>query len=273
MLPLAVRKPLAAWMSRQRWMPNGDWWAIELIADWAIRDPNAYHRFCWAHHMGYAESYEVDQRFGDKNVHPSRQMLFDELLAFLRDRGIDPAKEIRSIFDVGCSMGYSLHHLERVVFPDAERLEGIDIDEYAIQEGAKYLKKIGSKVQISVADMGSMERALGHGKFDLILCAGVLMYLTTDEANNVVTAMLQHTSGYLVLAGLAHPEKDNKDLDRSSVREHDGSFIHNLDNMVHRAGGSILYRRWEGQLDVHGNTIYFLFCAPVPKPAPKVGAA
>ena len=67
-LPLAVRKPLAAWMSRQKWMPNSDWWAIELIADWAMRDPNAYHRFCWAHHMGYAESYEVDQRFGDEKL-------------------------------------------------------------------------------------------------------------------------------------------------------------------------------------------------------------
>ena len=74
--------------------------------------------------------------------------------------------------------------------------------------------------------------------------------------------MMNHTKGILAVAGLAHSEKDNSLLEQSVTRERDGSFIHNIDKMVENAGGKIISRRWEGDTDVDGNTIYFLFATP-----------
>jgi 2-polyprenyl-3-methyl-5-hydroxy-6-metoxy-1,4-benzoquinol methylase len=272
-LPLAARKPLAAWMAGQTWMPRHKWWATELLTDWASINPNAYHRFLWSHHLGYAESYEIDQRFGEENIHPSRRMLFDDLLAFFQEHGKDPARDISSVFEVGASMGYLLHYLEQHVFTSAERLHGIDIDEYAVAEGRRHLDASGSRVTLAVGDMGDMEGALAGQTYDLILCAGVLMYLKQEDALTVVDTMLRHTRGFLILAGLAQPGVDNRELEHSTVREMDGSFVHNLDEMVKAAGGTVLYRRWEGDLDVDGNTIYFLFCASQHQHAEKAGAA
>jgi SAM-dependent methyltransferase len=255
-LPMSVRKPLAVWLSRK----GQGWRSVELLADWARRDPNAYHRFMWKNHLGYAESYEVPQRFGDDRIHPSRLMLFDDLLRFMNQRGMDPAK-VESIFEVGCSMGYLLRHLETRTFQSATRLEGIDIDEYAIEAGKKHLQSQDSRVRVGVGDMRDLEPILGESEFDLIICAGVLMYLRQENALEVVKTMLRHTKGLLVMAGLAHPEVDNRQLAESAVRESDGSFIHNLDAIAEAAGGEILYRRWEGPLDIQGNTICFVFCA------------
>jgi len=260
-VPMSVRKPLAAWLSRQQWLPDRNWWSVELVADLADRDPVQYHTFLWTNHMGYAESYEIVERFGEERIHPSRRMLFADLVRFLERQGPSP-EEVESVFEVGCSMGYLLRHMEESLFPTASRLEGVDIDEYAIQQGKDYLAELDSRVVIAAADMRDLETVLKNRLFDLTLCAGVLMYLTEEQALPVVRTMLKHTNRWLILAGLAHPDRDNKDLDSSTVRESDGSFIHNMDDMVVRAGGRVVFRRWEGARDVHGNTIYFLFCSP-----------
>ena len=61
LLPLAVRKHLAIWLDRQRWLGSGKWWAVELLRDFAEKDISAYHRFLWSNHMAYAETYDVDR--------------------------------------------------------------------------------------------------------------------------------------------------------------------------------------------------------------------
>jgi SAM-dependent methyltransferase len=255
-MPLSVRKRLAVVIGRQSWLGGRYWYSMELVRDLAEKDPAGFHRFLWENHIGYAESYEVSERFGEENVHPSRRLLFADIRDLLQARGIDRRTAVRSVFEVGCSMGYLLRHMETVDFPGAETLEGVDIDEYAIAEGSRYLAGVGSKIRLEQADMARIGRVLGNRTFDLVLCAGVLMYLPYPEAQSVVDVLLER-SRILVLTGPAHPSEDNAGLPESP-RRGDGSFIHNLDSMAESLGSKVLFRRWEGPRDVGGNTIYFV---------------
>ena len=55
---------------------------------------------------------------------------------------------------------------------------------------------------------------------------------------------------------------DNAALAQSDVRATDRTFVHNLDRMVELAGGKVVGRRWEGDRQVDGQTIYFVFALP-----------
>jgi SAM-dependent methyltransferase len=262
-LPLAVRKQIALLAVRQKWLPERDWWALEMIRDWSLHDTSEFHRFLWRHHLAYARTYEIEQRFGIEHIHPSRFILFDELAAVLSKR----QHKVDSVLEVGCSMGYLLRHVEECVFSQAGVIDGIDIDAYAIERGAQHLRQLGSRVRLQQADMAQLPHVFGGTRYDLILCAGVLMYVAEDEALEVVRAMLARCNGVVALAGLAHPKQDNSTLSYSVPREADQSFIHNLDALVKRAGGKVIARRWDGERKVNGNTIYFVFAEPG-QPAP-----
>lgn len=257
-----MRRRLAVLVGAQRWIPDRSWWVLELLRDQAERDPNEFHRFLWSHHLAYAESYEVERRFGSEQVHPSRRLLFNDLETVLRERGIDPAHGIQSVFEVGCSLGYLLRFLETELFRSAQVLEGNDIDAYAVEEGAKYLVRVGSRIKLHQADMTELERIMGARRFDVVLCTGVLMYLREEDAIRVVGSIMRQTGQLAAFAGLAHPDRDNRELTSAEIRERDGTFIHNIDRMVERAGGRVVFRRWEGARQVEGNTIYFVFAEP-----------
>lgn len=259
-VPLALRKRLAVRIGRSG-HPHAYYWTMELLRDLAVRDPDAFHRFLWSRHLAYAETYEVDQRFDAENIHPSRRLLFEELGRVLDEQDI-AAEGIGSVLEVGCSLGYLLRYLETTVLPGTEVLDGIDIDGPAIEEGSRHLERLGSRVRLRRGDMAEIDALLGRTSYDLVLCAGTLMYLNEEAAGRVVDAMLSRTDRLLVLTGLADPEQDNAMLDSSGVRERDRSFIHNLDTMVEAAGGSVVARRWDGDRVVDGNTIYFVFAEP-----------
>jgi SAM-dependent methyltransferase len=261
-LPLPLRQRAAAWVGRQRWIARRDWYATELVRDLAEHDVNAFHRFLWANHLGYARTYEVAERFGAERVHPSRLVLFDDLHRVLSERGVRPEQDVRSVLEVGCSMGYLLRHAEEHLFAGAEVLEGFDIDAYAVREGAEELRRAGSRVRLEQGDMAELPRLAAGRTFDVVLCAGVLMYLRQEDAARVVREMLAHCGGLVVLAGLAHPSRDNARLEGSVPRGTDQSLIHNLDAMVAEAGGRVVFRRWEGGRSIQGNTIYFVFAEP-----------
>jgi D-aspartate ligase len=257
-VPLGLRKRAAVAVQRQSWLgPRRQWWAVELVRDLAARDVNAYHQFLWAHHLGYAESYEPAARFGSENVKGSRRMFFADLRARLGEIGVAPG-QIRSVLEVGCSLGYQLREMETELFPNATTLDGIDIDEYAIETGKTHLRNLGSKIVLRCADMRDLDATLGDKRYDLIVCTGVLMYLRDQGAAEVVGAMLRR-GRMVALAGLAHPAIDNAQLRESDVRTTDNTFIHNLDGMIETAGGRVAARRWEGERIVDGNTVYFVF--------------
>jgi SAM-dependent methyltransferase len=260
LVPMSLRKRMAVGLQRQTWINKRrrQWWSVELVRDLAETDLNGFHQFLWANHLGYAESYEARERFGSVNVKASRRMFFADLLHQLARLGVSPLRDIRSVFEVGCSLGYQLRFMETDIFPNATDLRGIDLDEYAIRSGSSYLHAAGSKVVLQRADLTELETVLGPRQYDLIICTGVLMYLSDDLARAAVAMMLRH-SRILALAGLAHPEADNAELQEADVRADDRTFIHNLDAMVRHAGGEVIGRRWEGPRDVDGNTIYFVF--------------
>lgn len=262
-LPLGLRKRLAIWVNRQTLVGGGDrsYWATELLKDFAARDVNAYHKFLWRHHLAYAETYEIGLRFGYENFNETRKILFAELPGRFEDAGVGPASDVRSVLEIGCSSGYLLRYMETDLFPDAKRLNGIDIDARAIADGSRYLRQLGSKVELFCADMESMEEAFGDAAFDFVLGSGVLLYLDEESARAFVAKMLRYTSKLLAITALAHPEIDNANLERSEPRERDGTWIHNVDVMIAESGGRVVARRWEGR-PVDGNTVYFLYAVP-----------
>lgn len=250
-------------MNRQAWVPERrkEWWIVELLKDFARNDINEYHKFLWSHHMAYARTYEVGLRFGYENMEASRKIFFSELEDLLIRMKVNADRDISSVFEAGCSLGYQLRYMETDLFPRAKKLRGIDIDGYAIEAGAAYLRKVHSKVDLACADMEDLESVLGGRIYDIMVCCGSLMYLDENAAARVVEVMLRHTGIVLALSGLAHPDVDNSMLEHSTVRGHDKSFIHNIDSMVNRAGGNVLARRWDGRRLVEGHTIYFVYAS------------
>jgi hypothetical protein len=110
--------------------------------------------------------------------------------------------------------------------------------------------------------MADLDAQLSGRTYDVMLCPGVLMYLSSEDASRVVESMLRHTHVVACFAGLADPQQDNASLGESAVRGYDGTFIHNIDGMVQRAGGTVRQRRWEGAHLEEGNTIYFVLAVP-----------
>lgn len=263
MLPLSARKRLCLMLNRLKWIEEGrrHWWSIELLKDFAESDVNGYHKFLWANHLSYAATYEPSLRFGAENMRESRRLFFSDLQGLLGRMGIDPAREIDSVLELGCSLGYQLHYVETGLFRGASVLEGLDIDRYAIEAGRERLSASGSRVRLYCSDMESFEEVAGERVYDILICSGVLMYLSQEPAARLVRRMIGRTGKVLAFAGLAH-DADNSGLEASVVRERDGTFVHNIDEMVRSAGGRILQRRWDGGGIVDGNTIYFVFAAP-----------
>lgn len=269
-LPLWLRKHIAIRVNRSGMIPPREraYWATQLLVDFAEHDVDAYHKFLWTHHLAYAETYEIGSRFGYENFNATRKLLFEELPARLEEAGLGGLDELRSVFEVGCSLGYLLRYMETELLPNATRLEGIDIDVHAITEGQRYLSELGSKVCLRHGDMEVMDRVLGDDKFDLVLASGVLLYLEQASAERLVSRMLAHTGKLLVITALAHPEIDNAELDASVRRASDGTWVHNVDRMIEAAGGTLAARRWEGGRLLDGNTIYFLYALPASEPMP-----
>ena len=260
--PLSLRKWMAIWLHRQHWisLSRRTWWSTELLRDFADRDVNAYHKFLWAHHLVYAVTYEVGSRFGADHLIPSRRMFFADLCRQLQELGIPP-ETVGSVLEVGCSLGYQLRYVETELFPSATRLDGLDIDQYAIRAGAEYLRTVGSHVSLHCGDMQWLDEFARRRMYDVILCTGTLLYLTEADAAAVVRMMLAHSRILVALTGLAHPAVDNAQLNRSDMRSRDATWVHNFDQMVEAAGGRVVGRRWEGAREVEGQTIYFVFAA------------
>jgi SAM-dependent methyltransferase len=233
-----------------------------MIRDWANKDAEAFHYFLWSQHLGYAKSYEEVHSFGKENLVLTRRILFQALKECLLRESRDSLKQVQSVFDVGCSAGYLLRFVETELFPSANSLEGIDIDKHAIDVGTAYLRSHESKIRLTCADMANLEQIIDERKYDVVLCAGVLTYVNERTATDLVRAMLNHCNRLVAIKGIAHPVLDNGELGNSYTRRSDGAFIHNFDAMVKEAGGSIVYRRWEGAKLFDGQTLYLVFGQP-----------
>jgi SAM-dependent methyltransferase len=267
-LPLSVRKIIVRSPVCCR-TKAGALFSLGVLDDLRRRDPDAFHRFLWSNHLAYAVTYEVSQRFGPSNLSASRRILFEEMHSYLLSRGIDPCRNIRSVFEIGCSMGYLLRHLELEVFPSANVLHGLDIDEHAIAAGMAHLSALQSKIRLFVADMAAAGGIIGDRTYDLMLCCGVLMYGNENTASEVVRAMLSRAKHLVGIICLAHPEGTRTLSGPSVMRTSDGAFIHDVDQMIHRAGGTIVRSRRFGT-DISGSNPSYAILAVPPSAAPLI---
>jgi SAM-dependent methyltransferase len=254
------------WGTHRSWLPNRSLWSRELLRDWASSNPAAYHRWVWRHHAAFPELH-ADLRFAPGAVDRVRIELFDDLTAALRDNGIDPAS-VNSVLEVGSSFGYLLRHVEESVFPGASVLEGVDIDRYAVETGNAALHRRNSRVRLHHLDATDLDAYLGGRTFDIVFCAGMVMYLDEVEAAQLVASMLRAANVAMAITGVAHPLQDNAKMVSHTFRDWDTAFVHNLDAMVADAGGRILFRRWDGSREISGLSVYHLVAARDPSGEP-----
>jgi len=263
-IPLPARMRLAAWLTRQPWVPARDYVAVGLVRDLLAHDPKLFHKFAWSNHlMAYARWYDSEKDlFAFDKLEASRVELFRDLASVLEERRI-PVSLVRSILEVGCSQGYLLRYLETNVFPHCPDIVGIDIDAEAVQKGARFLARAGSRVILRAGDMEQLDALVGRRTFDITLAAGVLSYLNEDDASRMVEQLLERTRSVLALAGLACIQRNNNALTRSELSPgHAGQWIHNFEALVARAGGRVIRSRWEGAKQYNFQTICFVFAVP-----------
>ena len=258
-LPLSSRKRIVNW-TRQRGLPGNFFLSMELLRDFAESNPNEFHRFLWSHHLAYAGGYETS-RFEAGELEPSRRLLFQDIQEHLRKRDVVPERDVESVFDAGCSLGYVLRFAETQAFPEAMRLHGVDVDRYAVSAGATYLRGLGSKIELAAGDATDLERVMGQQNYDVVLCCGVLMYFDEPTAADIVKTLLRHTRLALGLICLAHPTTNNSELASSAIRPRDRGFIHNLDAMIRDAGGRVVCRRSMGNENLEGYSPPYLVIA------------
>jgi len=253
----------AIWLNRQGWFTR-DYLAMGLVRDLRQHDPKRFHKFLWMHHfMGYARWYDSEEElFSITQMQPSRRLFFDDLRDVIRELGLR-SSDIRSVLEVGCSLGYLLRYLETEMFPACQEFVGMDIDGPAIRKGQTYLKQLGSKVCLMQGDMEDVERLLGNRSFDLVFAAGVLSYLDEPNATRLVSILLQRTNKVLAFAGLACADRNNNHLERSEISpNHDEQWIHNFSAMVSAAGARVVRSRWEGAKLYNLQTVHFVFAVP-----------
>jgi SAM-dependent methyltransferase len=241
-LPLWMRKSLVASRVGRRSKASVEF-ALGLLSDLHRRDAGSFHRFLWSNHLAYAATYNVRARFGASNLNPSRRILLDSMASYLRSRRLDPGKDVLSVLDVGCSAGYLLRHIEVEVCPSAQVLHGLDIDRCAVGVGMAHLSSLQSKVRLFVGDMAAADRFIGDRTYDLILCCGVLMYDGENAAYDVVRTILSSANCLVGIISLANPTYSRTATRRSSIRRSDGAFIHDVESMIHRAGGKVVVSR------------------------------
>jgi 2-polyprenyl-3-methyl-5-hydroxy-6-metoxy-1,4-benzoquinol methylase len=214
-----------------------------VLGDLRRRDPETLHRFLWSNHLAYAARYEVERKFEPHNINPTRHTLFSQILDYYKTRALDPREHVRSVFDVGCSLGYLLRHIEVNLFPSAAHLNGIDIDRYAVQAGMAYLQSVRSKVELFEADLSRAAEFMRGRQYDIVLCCGVLMYVNEKTARSALQAMFAHSRRLVGIICLAAPRRATRN---SEVRTSDGAYVHDMHRMIRESGGIPVSSTWVG---------------------------
>ena len=259
-LPLEARKRIVSALA-QRNMPGQVTIGVELLRDLAQHDPVAFHQYLWANHLAYASRYDLG-RFAPGALEADRGLLFELLSEELRRQGLDPAEDLHSLLDVGCSTGFLLRHAETAVFPSTRELVGIDIDAQAVATGNARLRQLDSRAELMVAGMEELDAVLPGRCFDAVICCGSLMYLDEARAAQTVASLLGHADRVVGLIDRAHPHHDNRTLGRSAVRSLDETWIHNLDHMVLAAGGRVTSRQWQPSGEPADRGVYVVIAVP-----------
>ena len=99
-------------------------------------------------------------------------------------------RPIRTVLDVGAGEGDWARALA-TLRPRA-RYTGIDPSEYAVD-------RFGARWNISLGGFGDLDRFGERPRFDLVVCSGVVAYVSTRDFVNGLTALARLTRGVLHL--------------------------------------------------------------------------
>ena len=232
-IPLSFRKRVLVLLNRSR-LPGAaskEAWTVAGLRDLAHTDNEEFNRFLWANHLGPAAGFDASWRF-ESGVEPSRRVFFEELERQLHSLGLDPAQDVGSVLEVGSSLGVNLRYLEQGFFANAAQLRGIDLDVEAVRQGSEYLTKIQSRVQLQAGDMTQLDDVLQDRRFDIVFCTGVLMYVPTQQAEQVIGAMIRHSRHLVAMSEPWDPSGPH-------LRE-DGAHYHDLEGLVREVGGRVV---------------------------------
>jgi len=238
LLPLEIRKALVVRIEQLKFRWGADF-SLGILADLRRHNPEALHRFLWSNHLAYAATYEVEKRFAASNLNPTRQILFGQIVDYYRRCALNPREQIRSVLEIGCSLGYLLRHLELYTFPDAAPLHGLDIDRHAVQTGMSYLQSVNSKVRLFEADVTRVGNVAGNQLYDLALCCGVLMYVNKETAKATLQKIFAVSRRLVGIICLAHDERRRTILN-SEIRKSDGAYLHDMHRMIEEVGGRLI---------------------------------
>ena len=262
--PLGLRKRFALWLNHQQWLSSHCYLIEGIIRDFMKSNPKAFHKFMWANHIrSYATWYDSVTLFESNKMNGSTRTcyeFFNDLNAVIKDLGLDPSRDIRTVLEVGCSLGHILRLIEKDISPDSTELVGVDIDRKAIDKGTGYLKSVGSKVRLICGDMEELDCLVSNRDFDFIFAAGVISYLDANDATKVVANMLRRAKKIVALVGLASTAGDNRELATSQLSiAHRSQWVHNFEAMLEAAGGRVVRRRWERAESNNNQALYFVF--------------
>jgi SAM-dependent methyltransferase len=268
LIPLRIRMRVAAWLTRNGWFPGAHNFAEALIRDLGAKDPMAFHKFAWEHHLAlYGRWYDSLEMFHARKLNGTREanhLFMDDLTRVLSELGFVNDSRIQSVLDVGCSLGYVLRQLETDMFPDAESMVGIDIDREATRVGRQYLQGVGSRVELIQGDLAKIGTLISDRKFDFSLATGSLSYLSGDDASAAVGQILDRTRKLVALVGLANRSGPNRSLIGSAfVGERGSLWVHNFESMINQYGWKVVDARWRPPQGEDNQGIYFVFASPL----------
>ena len=117
--------------------------------------------------------------YWESRHHPHRKFLIEKLTA----------QPIESALEIGANCGPNLYLIAKK-FPDA-RLEGIDINEIAVERGKNFLKKEGvDNVILRTASIGAL-KDYPDKSFDIVFSDAVLIYVGPDKITDTVREILR----------------------------------------------------------------------------------
>lgn len=146
-------------------------------------------------------AFQFDQAYYKRYYQSSRTRVSDSaattrLAGFIAGYLEYLDQPVRNIIDLGCGLGQMRKPLARV-FPDASYL-GVELSDYACEH---YGLTKGSVVDFK-----------HRSRFDLVICRGVLQYLTTQEAERALDNLARLCRGCLYLEALTREDwADNAD--------------------------------------------------------------
>ena len=146
---------------------------------------------------GPFDSAYYQRYYGAAATRVSDQREIDRLATFVKGYLDYLEVPVRSVLDIGCGVGHWQQASARL-WPKA-RYYGVEYSYYLCEE---YGWHRGSVTELDP------ERELGRASFDLVVCQGVLQYLSNKDAAKALRNLADWTDGALYLEALTQRDWD-----------------------------------------------------------------